>query len=153
MYFKVFQALPLEMIDRIDYDDQTYTTLRAKILEIVKSDKLKRRFESFSFSEMRPSELLQEMTKRAGPNVPEKDVEPFWLDLLPDEMKSVGSLNTYLRHKAQEADKIYDKINEKKAEAKPKMELKLTAATNNEVQEFRKEIESLRAELAKMKKS
>lgn len=171
-YFKALPALPLETIDKLNSflqseagkyyfngnsrDSHSYNRLKVELLKIYKestSDRLKRLFGSISLAEMRPSELLQEMIKRAGPNVPETDVEPFWLALLPDEMKSVGALKVALNEKGQEADMIFDKIVEKilnKAATKPSPEV--APATKSEVQELREEIKLLRAELAEMKK-
>lgn len=134
----------------------SYESLKAELLKIYKestSDKLKRLFGSISLAEMRPSELLQEMTKRAGPNVSPNDVEPFWLALLPDEMKSVGALKVALNEKGQEADKIFDKIVEKILnKAAAKLNAEVAAETKSEVQELREEIKLLRTELAEMKK-
>lgn len=131
-YLKVMQLLPLEIIDKLDeffrknrnridrhsneelqkrhkYVDYLYVNLETEVLKIAREEKLKTLMEPLSLDDMRPSQLLKKMTNLAG-SYNEDVMEGYWLNKLPEEIRSVGKLEMDLDEKGDEADKIFHKL-------------------------------------------
>lgn len=121
-YRKVLQALPVEMISKLHAfleDDplkgeQPYSRLKQTLLEMYKkttSEQLTALFEALTLGDQRPSDLLNEMLRRAGRDVSEKFLEPMWLSKLPVVVSAaVSALNVPLREKGKQADQVMDKV-------------------------------------------
>lgn len=177
-YNKVVQALSVATIERLSAffeanpinHDEPYKEIKAALLDSYKkttSEDLQDLFDSMSLGDKRPSELLSEMTRRAGKDVSDRYLEPLWLARLPEGLSSVvGALSMPLREKGKHADNIQDKcgfrssslvaasqsVAAAQAAAMPQTAA-AAVAPRSEMEELRQMFSEMRYEIAELKRS
>lgn len=96
---QVVQALSVATIERLSAffeanpinHDEPYKEIKAALLDSYKkttSEDLQDLFDSMSLGDKRPSELLSEMTRRAGKDVSDRYLEPLWFSQCPCARKA-----------------------------------------------------------------